>query len=66
MDQFLWRNPNLEVSKSYATNKQSIVTSGSDFATSTLGSNDISNLSERELARGQGQESLPNTLRCCC
>jgi outer membrane lipopolysaccharide assembly protein LptE/RlpB len=56
----LWRNPNLDVSKTFATSRQSVLTSSSDFANSTLGASDISNFSEREVARGQAQDSLIN------
>lgn len=54
----IWRAPNIQVTKAFGTVSDSIVTSSSDFAGSTIGAQDIGNLNSRELSRGQEQEAL--------
>jgi len=54
----LWRNPKLEVSKTFGTTAGSVVTSSADFAAGAIGSTDLSGLSSREIQRGQEQEAL--------
>jgi hypothetical protein len=54
----LWREPELTVSRSYGTSRSSVVTSSSDFASSTLGAGDLAGLNQREVSRGQEQEAL--------
>jgi outer membrane lipopolysaccharide assembly protein LptE/RlpB len=56
--QVLWRNPNLRVTKSYASVSDTVVTSSSSFAQSGISSGSLSTLGSREVSRGQQQEAL--------
>jgi len=54
----LWRNPNLEVSKSYGTTQDSVVTSSVGFTGGSISPSDLSSLGNREIARGQERQAL--------
>lgn len=54
----LWKNPNLSVTKTFGSSKESVVTGSVDFAEGTLSSSDLSGLDTREVARGQRGESM--------
>ncbi|MCB0310022.1 MAG: LptE family protein [Bdellovibrionales bacterium] len=54
----LWRNPNLAVTRSFATSSDVVVTSSADFAGSSIGSGDLGALDTREISRGQEQQVL--------
>lgn len=54
----LWKGDNLRVSKSFGAQSGVVVTSSADFASGSMGSADFSNLSDREVSRGQEQQAL--------
>lgn len=54
----LWRNAKISVAKPFGTSQGVVVTSSAAFAEGTLGSSDLSNLSEREVSRSQEREAL--------
>jgi outer membrane lipopolysaccharide assembly protein LptE/RlpB len=54
----LWRNPDLSVTKTFGSSKESVVTGSVDFAEGTLSASDLSGLDTREIARGQRGQSL--------
>lgn len=54
----LWREPEISVSRSFGNTRSAVVASSADFANSTLGSSDLSGLTQRELSRNQEQEAL--------
>ena len=54
----LWRDPLIRVTKTYATDASAVVTTSPDFASGSLSSQDLANLSTREVARGQQQSAL--------
>ncbi len=54
----LWRDPQIRVSKNFATNANTVVTSSPDFASGSIATSDLSGLNQRELARGQQQQAL--------
>jgi hypothetical protein len=54
----LWRSSDFRISKGFGTDPSSVVTSSTDFATGSLSSADLSNLTTRDIARGQEQEAL--------
>lgn len=54
----LWANPNMVVSKMYGTTSDVVVTSSSDFAEGSIGSQDLAGLSDREVSRGQERQAL--------
>ncbi|MCB0339719.1 MAG: hypothetical protein KDD53_08945 [Bdellovibrionales bacterium] len=54
----LWRNPRIRVAKAYGLTSDVVVTSSADFASGSLGSGDLGALGEREVSRGQEQETF--------
>lgn len=56
----LWKGDNIRVSQSFGAQSGVVVTSSADFASGTMGSADFSNLSDREVSRGQEQQALEN------
>jgi outer membrane lipopolysaccharide assembly protein LptE/RlpB len=54
----LWKGDNIRVSQSFGAQSGVVVTSSADFASGTMGSSDFSNLSDREVSRGQEQQAL--------
>ena len=54
----LWRENALKVSKVYGTDPSVVVTSSADFASGSISGQDINNLNENEISRGQEQEVL--------
>lgn len=54
----LWRDSQIRVSKNFATNSSTVVTSSPDFASGSISTSDLSGLNQRELARGQQQQAL--------
>lgn len=54
----LWRDNQVRVSKNFATNSSTVVTSSPDFASGPIATSDLSGLNQRELARGQQQQAL--------
>lgn len=54
----LWRDPQIRVSKNFATNANTVVTSSPDFASGSIATSDLAGLNQRELARGQQQQAL--------
>lgn len=54
----LWRTGNLRVSKAFGAQSGVVVTSSADFAGGSMGTSDFSNLSDREVSRGQEQQAL--------
>lgn len=56
----LWKGDNIRVSQSFGAQSGVVVTSSADFASGTMGSSDFSNLSDREVSRGQEQQALEN------
>ncbi|NMC63804.1 MAG: LptE family protein [SAR324 cluster bacterium] len=56
--QLLWQNPRMRISKTVGADKGSVVTSSADFASGPSGAQDLANLSDREIFRGQEQNAL--------
>jgi hypothetical protein len=56
--QVLWRDTAVKVSRSFGTAAGAVVTSSADFAGGSISGADLSNLSAREISRGQEQEVL--------
>ena len=56
--QVLWRDTAIKVTRGFGTTSGSVVTSSADFAGGSIGAGDLSNLSTREISRGQEQEVL--------
>ena len=54
----LWRQGELKVSKSFGTDASVVVASSADFSTGSISSSNLSDLSTREVARGQEKEVL--------
>ena len=54
----LWSNDRLQVSKTFGTSSDVVVTSSADFAGSNLGASDLAALDTREISRGQEREAL--------
>jgi outer membrane lipopolysaccharide assembly protein LptE/RlpB len=57
----LWRDMNLSVTKSFGAERSVVVTSSPDFAASSIGAGDLTQLSQggsREVARGQEEEAF--------
>ena len=54
----LWRESGMRVARSFGTTGAGVVTSSADFAGGSLGSGDLGALDDREVSRGQEQESL--------
>lgn len=56
--QVLWRDSNIKVAQSFGTDASSVVTSSAAFATGSISGADLSNLSTREISRGQEQQVI--------
>jgi outer membrane lipopolysaccharide assembly protein LptE/RlpB len=56
--QVLWRDTAVKVSRSFGTAAGAVVTSSADFDGGSISGADLSNLSAREISRGQEQEVL--------
>jgi outer membrane lipopolysaccharide assembly protein LptE/RlpB len=56
----LWRESSLQVSKDYGSDKSVVVATSPDFASGSISSSDLSNLSNREISRGQEKAALNN------
>ena len=56
----IWHNHSISASQSYGATGSVVVTSSADFALSSLNASDISNMSSREVARGQESAALEN------
>ena len=54
----LWRNPEMIVSKDFGSTSDVVVTSSSDFASSSLSAGDLGALDNREVSRGQEKQAL--------
>jgi outer membrane lipopolysaccharide assembly protein LptE/RlpB len=54
----LWSDSQIRVSKNFATNSSTVVTSSPDFASGSISTSDLSGLNQRELARGQQRQAL--------
>lgn len=54
----LWRDPQIRVSKNFATNADTVVTSSPDFASGSIATSDLAGLNQSELARGQQRQAL--------
>jgi len=54
----LWLEPEISVTRAFGNTRSAVVASSADFANSTLGSSDLSGLTQRELSRNQEQEAL--------
>ena len=54
----LWRDDQVRVTKNFATNASTVVTTSPDFASGSISSQDLSGLTQRELARGQQAQAL--------
>ncbi|MCB0330124.1 MAG: hypothetical protein KDD70_10680 [Bdellovibrionales bacterium] len=54
----LWKNDRMRVSKVFGAQGGVVVTSSADFAAGNIGSSDVSNLSDREVSRGQELQAL--------
>lgn len=54
----LWRDNQVRVTKSFATNASTVVTTSPDFASGSISSQDLAGLTQRELARGQQAQAL--------
>lgn len=54
----LWRDGEISVSKSFGGDRNVVITSSADFASGSIGAEDIATLDPREVARGQEQEVL--------
>jgi outer membrane lipopolysaccharide assembly protein LptE/RlpB len=54
----LWRDTAIKVTRGFGTTSGSVVTSSADFAGGSIGAGDLTNLSTREISRGQEQEVL--------
>jgi hypothetical protein len=54
----LWRDTAIKVNRGFGTTSGSVVTSSADFAGGSIGAGDLTNLSAREISRGQEQEVL--------
>ncbi len=55
--QLLWADPDVRVSRSFGATGGTVVTSSADFAGASLGAGDITALDDREVSRGQEQET---------
>jgi outer membrane lipopolysaccharide assembly protein LptE/RlpB len=56
--QVLWRDSAIKVSQGFGTNQTSVVTSSASFAGGSIAGSDLSNLSAREISRGQENEVI--------
>jgi outer membrane lipopolysaccharide assembly protein LptE/RlpB len=56
--EILWRNPNMRISRQFGTTRDVVNTSSVGYSSSSLGSDDLSKLSSREIARGQEEEAF--------
>jgi outer membrane lipopolysaccharide assembly protein LptE/RlpB len=56
----LWRNNMIRVARGVGTDKSAVVTTSAAFASGSISSSDLQNLSSREVARSQENEMLPN------
>ncbi len=56
----LWRTSQLKVAKAVGADVSAVVTSSAAFASGSISSSDLSNLSAREVTRSQENEVLPN------
>jgi hypothetical protein len=54
----LWREGALQVSKDYGADKSVVVATSPDFASGSISSSDLANLSNREISRGQERAAL--------
>jgi hypothetical protein len=54
----LWRDDQVRVTKNFATNASTVVTTSPDFASGSISTQDLSGLTQRELARGQQAQAL--------
>lgn len=54
----LWRDDQVRVTKNFATNASTVVTTSPDFASGSISSQDLSGLTQRELSRGQQAQAL--------
>jgi len=54
----LWRNNNINVSKTFGTTSDVVVTSSADFASGNLNPSDLAALDSREVSRGQEQAAF--------
>ena len=54
--QVLWRAPSMRISRQFGTTSDMVNTSSVGFSASSLGANDLSGLSSREIARGQEED----------
>jgi len=54
----LWREGMIKVTKGYGADKSVVVTTSPDFASGSISSADLANLSTREISRGQEQDAL--------
>lgn len=56
----LWKNNLIRVSQGIGTAKTAVVTSSASFASGSISSSDLSQLSAREVTRSQQSEVIPN------
>ena len=60
--QLLWRRVGMQISENFAETQDTVITSGSDFASGSMNTSTLSNLTEREVSRGQQEEALKSML----
>jgi outer membrane lipopolysaccharide assembly protein LptE/RlpB len=56
----LWRSNMIRVAQGVGTDRSAVVTSSAAFASGSISSTDLQNLSSREITRSQENEILPN------
>jgi outer membrane lipopolysaccharide assembly protein LptE/RlpB len=56
--QLLYRDPSMTVSDSFASVSDVVVTSSAGFASSDISASELSNLTQREVSRGQQEQAL--------
>lgn len=60
--QLLWRRTDMEITENFAEVSDTVITSGSDFASGSIDTNTLSGLTEREVSRGQQEQTLETLL----
>jgi outer membrane lipopolysaccharide assembly protein LptE/RlpB len=56
----LWKSNSIRVAKGVGTDRSTVVTSSASFASGSISSTDLQQLSSREITRSQENEVLPN------
>jgi outer membrane lipopolysaccharide assembly protein LptE/RlpB len=60
--QLLWRRTDMQITENFAETQDTVISSSSDFASGSIDRNTLSGLTEREVSRGQQEQTLETLL----